>query len=124
MTFSYELATDVGKIRLLLSDTVQADAYFTDEEISTFLTLEASSVKRAAALGLETIASNEALVLKVIKTLDLETDGAEVAKALREHAQDLRDQADEGEDGWDIAELVYDDFTYRERLEKQMQRES
>ena len=46
----------------------------------------------AAALAVDTIASNEAYVQKVIETLGLKTDGAKLADALRAQAKALRNQ--------------------------------
>ena len=75
-------------------------------------------------MGLETIAANQVLVLKVIRLMDLQTDGAAVGRELRLQAQRLREQAaaeEAGADGgaWDVAEMVVDEFTARERLWKQ-----
>lgn len=121
MAFSYNLATDVGKIRLLIMDNTLDTYLFEDGEISAFLAFEAANVKRAAALALETMASNEAYVLKRITLLDLTTDGPAVAKALRDRAADLRAQADrddqaDGGGTFGIAEWVVDDFSARQRL--------
>jgi hypothetical protein len=58
-TWTYDLATDIGKVRLLISDTdiiPVTDAQFSDEEIQVFLTME-GSVNLAAALALETWAT-------------------------------------------------------------------
>lgn len=124
MPFTYDVATDRGKVRLLIKDTNSSDPIFDDTEIDAFLTLESSSVKRAAALALETMASNEAYVYKAVKLLDLGTDGPGTAKALLERAARLREQADEEEaqaegGAFDIAELVYDSFSERERIWKE-----
>ena len=59
MAWTYDLATDIGKVRLLISDTdiiPVTDAQFSDEEIQVFLTIE-GSVNLAAALALETWAA-------------------------------------------------------------------
>lgn len=121
MAFTYDLGTDVGKVRLLVMDNQAGDYLFEDAEISIFLTLEGANLKRGTALALETMASNEAYVSKRIKLLDLQTDGPAVAKELRERAAALRKQADAEEayeDGgaFDIAEWVVDEFTARQRL--------
>ena len=121
MAFTYNLATDAGKIRLLIPDNSATNYVFEDDEIDAFLDLEYSNVRRGAALALETIASNEAHVLKVIKLLDLQTDGAKTAEALLKRAKLLRDQADRAdasEDGgaWDYAEWTVSEFAGRERL--------
>ena len=126
MAFSYDTGTDTGKIRLLIFDTDATNYVFEDAELSVFYSVEGSSLKRAAALALETMASNEAFVLKVIQLMDLRTDGAATSRALLARAALLRDQADDEEyavDGaFEIAEWVVDDFTARERLAKQVLR--
>ncbi|GAA4439393.1 hypothetical protein [Phytohabitans houttuyneae] len=86
--------TDIGKIRLLATDLAEDDAVFEDGQISAFLAIE-GNVKRAAALAIETIATSEALVSKVLTTSDgLTTDGAKLADSLMKRAKALRDQAD------------------------------
>jgi hypothetical protein len=117
--FSYDLATTVGKIRLLIFDKDEASYIFTDGELTEFYSLEDSSIFCAAALALESIASNEAYVQKRIKILDITTDGPAVAKALLERAKILREKAAEAD--WDIdwAEMAVSDFAYREMVEKE-----
>lgn len=123
MAFTFDLATDIGKTRLMIPDSKEATYLFEDEEIAAFIAIEGSSLKLAAALALETIASNEAMVLKVIKTLDITTDGAKVSDALLKRAKGLRDQVDSEEakagGGFEIAEMVVDPFTWRDRLVNQ-----
>ena len=94
MAFNYDLSTARGKVRLLVPDRVSTDYLFQDDEIDAFLSVEDSSVKRGAALALETIASDIAMIDKVIKLLDLQTDGAKTSDALIKRAATLRDQAD------------------------------
>ena len=127
MTYSYDLQTSVGKIRMLIPDHDASIVLCTDEEIAAFLGMEGSNVKRAAALALETIASDRALVLQVISSNDLSVNGAAVAKALTDRAKMLRDQADiedAGVDGgaFDIAEQVPNEFAFRERTWNEMLR--
>ena len=100
MGFTYVLTEPTGQVRLLIPDTV-TPGIFSDEEIAALLLLEGSRVKRAAALALETIASSEAYTQKVIKLLDLSTDGAKVSDALLARALALRAQ--------DAADLVNED---------------
>lgn len=124
MAFTYNLASSEGQIRLLIMDNNSAAYVFEDAEISAFLTLEGANVRKGAALALETLASNEAFVLKVIKLLDLQTDGAKTADALMKRAAALRKQAaddEQAEEGgaFDIAEMVVDDFSGRERISKE-----
>lgn len=121
MAFSYDVSTDVGRVRLLITDRDFENPIFQDDEIETFLALEDDSIRLAAALALETIAADQVLVLKVIKTLDLTTDGAKVSDALCRLADKLR-EAEEREGAFAIAEQVNNDFGYRERIWKQFQR--
>ena len=94
MPINYE--TVAGQLRLLIADVGEgADQLFTDDQINAFLALENQHVKLAAAQALDTAASSEALVSKVIRTQDLSTDGAKTADALRRHAAALRAQVAE-----------------------------
>ncbi len=97
MAYTYDLNTNTGKVRLLIPDNSQDDYIFTDEEIESFIAMTTEDdeviLYNATALALESIATNEALVQKVIKILDLSTDGTKVAKELRERAEKLRELA-------------------------------
>lgn len=131
MTFTFTLTENAGKVRLLIPDKDTENVenqIFQDDEIEAFLTLEDDNVRRAAALAIETIASSEALTLKVIKLLDIQTDGAKTSDALLARAAKLREQATEAEEweedgAFDIAEMVVDDFSARERIIKQALRD-
>lgn len=108
MAFTYDNTTDRGRVRLLISDVDVSDVtrqLFDDSEVDAFLALS-SGVKRAAALALDTIAADLAMVLRVIKTQDLATDGAKTADALRKQAQALRDQADRDADDAGVMEVL------------------
>lgn len=89
-----DFTTDPGRVRLLINDVDENNLVFSDSEVAAFLTLEGDSVKRAAAQALDTIADNEVLVAKVLRTQDLATDGAKAAAELRKRAAALRAQAD------------------------------
>lgn len=131
MSFTYDPTTDLGKVRMLIPDRVQADAIFTDEELDAYLEMNGDSVKYAAADALDTIASDQAMVLKVITLLDLRTDGPATAKSLMDRADKLRTQADaddeaaDAEEGglFDYGEMVTNEFTKRERVLKQAERD-
>ena len=131
MAFSYDITGDAGKVRLLANDQEATNYLFEDDEIEAFLALEASNVLLAAALALDTIAGNEALIQKKLTTLagaGIQTDGPAVAKALREGAANLRARAEEevGEDPdgmIDIAEIALSPFGTRERMHNEWLRE-
>jgi hypothetical protein len=113
--------TPLGYVRLLITDTSvddDDDRIFEDEEIQAFLDNNAGQPYRAAAVALETIATSEVLVQKVIKTLDVETDGSKVAAQLLARAATLRQQADDNIDDDDedfaIAEFADPVFASRD----------
>ncbi|MCI0550523.1 MAG: hypothetical protein L0287_06185 [Anaerolineae bacterium] len=127
MAFTYDVTNEVGKVRLLITDTDSSHPIFQDDEINAFLALN-DGVKRSAAAALDVIASNQTLILKVIRLLDISTDGSAVARAVREHANQLREEAeiaDAAEEGglFDYAEMVTNAFTARQRMINQILRE-
>jgi hypothetical protein len=95
--------TPEGQVRLLIADVSTDDTkrLLGDDAVTGFLTMNAGNIKRAAADALDAIADSEALVSKVIRTQDLQTDGAKVADSLRKHADRLRAQADTADDAED-----------------------
>lgn len=122
MTFNYDLTTDIGVMRLSIPDRVNTlvePAMFSDEELSAFLSFE-GDLRRGIAQALEVIATDQALVLKVMRVQNIQTDGAKLAAELRARAKGLREQAaqEEANEGllFGIAEQVYDVFSLRERL--------
>ena len=58
MAFTYDITTDRGKVRLLISDTNAADYQFEDTEIDAFLTMASSSLLLAASYALESWAAS------------------------------------------------------------------
>jgi hypothetical protein len=105
MANTYRPDTDAGAVRLLLND-VGAPWVFSDAEIDAFLTLEGGSIKRAAAQAIDTNADNEALASKVLRTQDVQTDGAKLAAALHARADSLRAQATDDEEADGYFEIV------------------
>jgi len=117
MAFTYNLTTEAGKVRLLITDTDYTNPIFEDNEIDVFLSLTAvdgtNDINLAAAMALETIAASEALVQKKIKLLDLTTDGPAVATSLRAAAKILREQSD-NESYVDWSEMSLNTFAARD----------
>lgn len=119
MSFTYIPSTDIGKVRMVLPDKVQEDAFFSDEEIETLIEIE-GGWRKATALALESIASDSSMVLQVIKVQNITTDGASVTRALLSRAALLRKQAEEDESsvngGFEIIEMIPDNFSYRQKI--------
>lgn len=128
MTFTYDPTNDIGRVRRTLPDKVQADAFWTDEEIQSFLEDESSNWRRATALALETMASDDLLVLKTIRVQNIETNTDRMAKILLDRAKRLRELADvataDSGDSFDYAEMVVTDHQYRERIYNQALRDN
>lgn len=126
MAFTYDLSTSIGKVRMLIPDRDEQHPIFQDDEIAVFLSENSDSLRRATAEALETIATDQALTLKVIQTLDLSTNGASLMNSLMARAKSLREQADqtEAEESalFDVAEMSINEFQARERVYKQAQR--
>lgn len=95
-----DYTTDRGRVRLLIADVDEANLVLADDQLDAYISLEGDDVRLAAAQALDTIASSEALVSKVIKTQDLSTDGPKTADALRKHAASLREQAGGEDEGF------------------------
>jgi hypothetical protein len=108
----------VGQIRLLIPDVEQlgdpanssttAEYIFDDAQIQAFASLYSNNVKRAAAQAKLVLATSEALINKVIRTDDLQTDGAKLGAELRAQAVELNRQADQDDfaDSYDAFEII------------------
>lgn len=100
--------TVLAQLRLLANDTDLTDEYFTDGEYETFYSLargadpSLAKVKRAAAVVLDAIASNETLVAKKVTDQGYTVDGPAVAADLRKQAAALRTEADVDEESDDV----------------------
>lgn len=127
MSFTYDpndavfLATPVGIIRTRITDVDPTNSIFSDEQLTSYYLVEGSDWRKGAALALETIATYESLVQKVIKILQLSVDGAKLAAELRAQAKSLRDQAAalvpiSTASEIEIAENVVDEFSLRNWL--------
>jgi hypothetical protein len=113
-----DYATGIGQVRLLIPDTEQlenpadltadAEYIFDDHQIQAFLSMSNNSIKRAAAEAKMVLAASETLISKVIRTDDLQTDGAKLGAELRAQARELRAQAVEEEtyDSYEEFEIV------------------
>ncbi|MER6605780.1 hypothetical protein ABT282_07655 [Streptomyces sp. NPDC000927] len=115
--------TDRGKVRALVPDVEQVDFsgegvpeyLFSDNHIDAFLAIysfksEPVRILRAAASALRAVAVSEGLISKVIRTEDLQTDGAKLATALLAGAKQLEDQADREEEleDWEYGFQIVD----------------
>jgi len=137
MAWTLDRDTDVGKVRVLITrEAVQATHVFEDEDIEVLLEVEGGNVLCAAALGLERIAGDSALLLRALRDTDptadvvfggamkltagpITMDATGMAEAFLKLAARYRAAADESAGGADddilIAEMVFRG-SRRERL--------
>lgn len=94
------MANNIAVVRVLIPDTEEVfgdagdETLFSDTDIENYLLAGGGSELRAAAFANYAIATSEALISKVIRTQDLQTDGAKVAEALIKKGDALMKQAD------------------------------
>ena len=131
LSFSYNLATDVGKVRLLIDDRdmtaaddslplEQRSVIFSDEEIAYFLS-DKGSVMLAAALGLRTIAANRSLFVQRRHIGRTEVDYATLRRDLLAQAEAL-EAADRVTPADGYAEHTWTDFSLREIMVSEVMR--
>lgn len=101
VTFTYDLSTPVGQIRLEIGDTdnstdagVKPDGQnFSDEELAHFYSEESSNVLAAAARACEVLARMWARQAKSVKIRDYTIDTRSQAKYFQDLAKDLRQRS-------------------------------
>lgn len=99
-------------LRLLISDTEpdsEGNHIFSDDQLQLFID-STKNIYFAAASALRTIAANEILLTKYIRTDDLLVDGSIVSKELRLLALDYENrgisEGNNSEDSYDAALVV------------------
>ncbi len=78
-----------------------------------------SSFRFAAATCIDALCGNKARLAGSLEVLDIKINLSLAAKALQAYAESLR-ETERNSGAFGIAELVYDQFTSRERLWKQL----
>jgi len=121
MSANYDLATNVGKVRLIVGDTdviPESDAVFTDEEITYFLGVNANNINMTAADVLEAWAVKYAANPESEKIGDYAYTQKTVA-SFNKLAKELREKA-EGVPVLEISEMdltEIEDTTISEDIE-------
>lgn len=107
------VATNIELVRTLIPDTdavfgENGDQYiFEDAQIDNFITV-GGNVLRAAALACMAVGSSEAIISKIIRTQDLQTNGAQLQESFTNKAKVLfgRADAEEAKLGIDSFEII------------------
>lgn len=90
--------SDIDTVRLLIPDLDADNPAFTDSQITSLLVLTRDRVFLAAALALEIIAADEALIYKIVTTDDLSVNGVTGAsQVLLARAKQLRADQDKAD---------------------------
>lgn len=91
MTWTYDPATDLGKVRLFSRENLEPKSVLQDEDLLAFLDINNEKVRLAAADALDYIANTQELLLrKITLTGAMQLDGPAVAADLRGQAETLR----------------------------------
>jgi hypothetical protein len=144
MSFSYTPGTDIFYVRLLIADS-QSPGIFSDEEITGLMQINQmtwqssmyysyqqgranlpqapSNYLRAAALALQSLASNGARLSAVIGLLDVKLNPAAAVKALQDQAAAYL-AMDDNSGAFAIAEQVTTVWSFRDRWISQLQRQT
>lgn len=83
MPITTDTSTDIGKIRLMIADTVDATAIYSDAEITAFFELGGSNHHRAAAVATRSIASDRSRLAKAIEREGYKTERQAVDAILK-----------------------------------------
>jgi hypothetical protein len=145
VSFTYILPSNIGYVRLLVADTDEANPIFSDEEITAFMALASNvwqssqfysaaggqavlpspptNYLRAAALALDSLASNKSRLQGVIELLDVKLSSIkDVALQLRAQAQSYRD-TDDNSGAFVIIEQVNNAWSFQQRFWNQAARQ-
>jgi len=126
VTYTYNLATDTGKVRMLIQDhdmssvssslpLEQRSAAFTDEEIAAMLVMTGSDLYDTAALALRTWAASKQLIVIARRLGQASVDYGSIRSDLLAMAKGYEERSTTTPaDGY--AEIAWDDFTMRRIL--------
>ena len=112
MVATYDLDTEIGKMRLMITDTDIDNPMFQDEEIQQFLSMT-NNLYEAASLGWGNIAGSKSLLAKKKTTSKYSHDLTLLAKACREQS-DYFKKLDEDAPAFGYAEMNVTDFAERD----------
>lgn len=115
MSFTFDVSTARGKVRLNISDTSSASIIFQDDEIDAFLSMAGGDIFYASGIALLGIASSKALLAKRKSAGNYTEDLTAIAKECREQAKTFIEMAQQVP-AEAVAEQIFTDFNYNEIL--------
>lgn len=93
MSFTYDVATDRGKVRLSIADTNAAAYTFEDEEIDAVLSIYPGQPLMAGAILLRSLAANRARMEMYYRIHNFEMDRKGSARVLMDLADGMEKRA-------------------------------
>ncbi len=144
-TFTYDFDNYplIAYVRLLIPDTNSETFIYSDEEITAFYSIQGSvfqsaqfysgsqgrntpsspvSYVRVAALALDSLANNTGRLAGVLQILDVKLDLSKAAEVLRQGAKNYR-EVDDDAGAFMIIEQTNTDWSFRDRVWKQFERQ-
>jgi len=108
------------QVRALISDTTQEDYdsngtpryIMSDDVLSAMIDLRSGGIYGASADALRAMAANEIIIGKVIRTQDLQTDGAKVGDALRLLAREYDKRQNDDDEAEVLDEFAFEIVNY------------
>ncbi len=145
MSFTYTEGANptIDYVRLLIPDTDSSNFIYSDEEIAAFYQIQGNvfqsaqffsgsqgrsipstpvSYVRVAALALDSLANNKGRLAGILQILDVKLDLSKASQALRDGAANYR-QIDDDSGALMIIEQTNTDWSFRDRVWKQFQRQ-
>ncbi len=113
MSFSYDLTTEIGKLRLLLQDIDATNPIFSDEELGVFLSFGEHDLYLSASEAWLALAGNYAKLAKRKSISKYSHDLSQIANECREQATYYKEKA-ELAPADDFAAVTLSDFQRRE----------
>lgn len=115
MAITYDINTDIGKMRLFLQDTDTENAVFQDEELAALLQQVNEDLYMAASTGWAIIAGDKAKIAKKKTASKFSYDNTQMAKECRAQAEHFKKLSEE-QPVFDFASWGVTDFAERDIL--------
>ncbi len=111
MAFTFDTATNLGKVRLLISDMVDSGHLFEDADLNNMLAFNSTDLYSTAAELLRSLAANKSLLAKKKSAGGYTEDLTAIAKELRATADAYEKKANSIPADAQ-AEQIFTDFNY------------
>lgn len=116
MAFTFDITTNLGKLRFLIGDMVDSGHVFEDSTLNGALSMESNDLYMAAADCLRSLAANKALVAKRKSAGNYSEDLTAIARECRETADDYEARA-KSTPAEAQAEQIQNDINYNQILQ-------